>query len=103
MPIPVIGRAGVGGASAATIRPRVVHDLVPSRFEPLNVAPTAGPLAPRSHSTPSDSGDHSPMRVRSETSSQTVLGGAAMSVETFSGVVTGSPYRWRRSPGAVTA
>src|SRR5580700_4537864 len=51
----------------------------PLRFTwPRKRAPTAGPVAPSSHSAPNVSGLYEPMRVTSVTRSQTFSAGAAM-------------------------
>ena len=77
---------------ASVILPCVVQVFEPWRFDPLNVTPTAGPVAPLSHSTPSFSGDHLPICERSATSPQTVSGGAAISVVTCTRSAMRRPY-----------
>ncbi len=51
----------------------------PFLLVPVKTAPRAGPVAPFAHLPPAFSGDHSPIRGRSETSIQTFSAGAAMS------------------------
>ena len=74
------------GASKAFTFTDVDHDLLPFWLRPLNTAPTAGPFAPLVHVPPWFSGDHSPIRGRSVTISNTLSGGAAMSRVTETGV-----------------
>ena len=68
--------------SHSVISQSVLHDFLPRAFLPLNRAPTAGAVAPLTHSPPVASGDHSPMRVMSLIMSQTFSAGAAMSRST---------------------
>src|SRR5207248_5695316 len=55
--------------SATITRGFVDHRMNLFRFEPLNRAPTAGPVAPPTHSHRTVSGLHSPIRVTSVTRS----------------------------------
>ena len=57
----------------------VLHSLSPLRLWPSKRAPTVGPSWPSCHSQVWHSGDHSPIRVISETALHTVIGSAAMS------------------------
>src|ERR1035441_11131480 len=61
------------------IVPNVFHLFLPLRFLPRNVAPTFFPTRPRNQVAPSFSGDHSPMRVKSDTIAHTLSGGALIS------------------------
>ena len=54
---------------------------MPFLLEPLKTAAERGPVAPPIHFPPAFSGDHSPIRGRSATSSHTFSAGAAMSRE----------------------
>src|SRR5262245_34015467 len=54
------------GVASTTVQ-SVDHERLPRAFLPLKCAPTAGPVAPLTHAPPWFSGDHSPMRVTSET------------------------------------
>src|SRR5438552_18254407 len=65
--------------SESTTVPFVFHVLFPERFVPRNFAPGCGPVAPPRHSAPSFSGDHSPIRVTSDTIAHTCSADAAMS------------------------
>jgi hypothetical protein len=51
----------------------------PLRFVPRNLAPGSRPDAPPIHMADSFSGDHSPIRVTSDTMAQTLSTGAAIS------------------------
>src|SRR5580704_12415518 len=68
--------------------PCVVHSCVPLRLWPSKVAPTTGPSYPSCHSQVWHSSDHSPMRVTSEMAAYTRSGGAEMSREISSLLVT---------------
>src|ERR1700680_4944833 len=70
----------------------VSHFLFPFRFVPRNFAPGCGPVAPCSHLAPTFSGDHSPIRVRSETIAHTCSTGAAISRVTLTSSAIGAMY-----------
>src|SRR5262245_11036556 len=63
--------------SATTTVGFVDHETTPRLFVPLKRAPTAGPVAPSSHTHLVVSGLHSPMRVTSLTTAYTTSGGAS--------------------------
>src|SRR4051794_7430838 len=62
--------------SAATTRGLVVQRTNLFLLDPLNRAPTVGPVAPSIHSLLTFSGLHSPIRVTSDTRSYSFSGGA---------------------------
>ena len=66
------------GSQATTVA-LVDQRRTPFLLLPLKTAPSAGPVAPLIHLPPAFSGDHSPIRGRSETSAHTFSAGAAMS------------------------
>src|ERR1700722_3567988 len=72
----------------------VFHRRNPFLLDPEKMAPGAGPVAPLTHLPPTFSGENSPMRGRSETSSHTVLAGAAMSRVSATGYVMGLHDSW---------
>ena len=72
------------GSQATTVTV-VDQRRTPFLLVPLNTEPRAGPVAPFVHLPPTFSGDHSPIRGRSETSDHTFSAGAAMSRETAVG------------------
>src|ERR1022692_1263143 len=72
----------------------VFHRRNPFLLVPEKMAPGAGPVAPLTHLPPTFSGENSPMRGRSETSSHTVLAGAAMSRVSATGYVMGLHDSW---------
>ena len=65
--------------SKPTIVTVVDQRRMPFLLVPRKTAPSAGPVAPLIHFPPAFSGDHSPIRGRSETSAQTFSVGAAIS------------------------
>src|SRR5436305_12182703 len=68
-PEPGVTKANSRPGSAATTSGLVLHRMNRRLLLPLNLAPTAGPVAPSIHPHLTVSGLHSPMRVTSETMS----------------------------------
>ncbi len=77
-PALIMNANSLPGTQSVTVA-TVFHVFLPREFVPRNFAPACGPVAPSSHSPPTFSGDHSPIRVTSPTIAQSVSGAAAMS------------------------
>src|SRR2546421_7523774 len=61
--VSLVLKANSRPGSAAVTSGVVDHRMKPALLRPLNLAPTAGPVAPPTHSHDTVSGLHSPMRV----------------------------------------